>query len=320
MLRPGSAGSRRRVARHLLGVLARDSGGLLLEVPPAGPLLLAAPEAVLEGALTALLPLFGRPALGWAEQPPPGAVAAGTVPPTAADSPAASPLELFREPIMGLVPGGLPRLAGLRMGHRGPTDAPPALHAAEAAALTLAATLEDEEGRAALLGGAPGVPLHLDAPGKAAAALSALPLPVLPVLPPDTVLGVLPPGPFALGGLEAATLELCALRDLPGAALHLCWSPALAALAPRLAATLDPGRLVLDGVDGEAALAWGLAQGIGRFSGAHPSRLLAATRRRNCSHRAGCSAAQCLARAEGTTATARAGCHDPARLLHEVAA
>ncbi|HEV7268521.1 MAG TPA: hypothetical protein VGN83_26980 [Falsiroseomonas sp.] len=69
-------------------------------------------------------------------------------------------------------------------------------------------------------------------------------------------------------GLDAAALRLLALDALPADWLRLAWSPALAApWAMRALARIDPARLILAGVEDEAALAWGRRIGLRRMEG-----------------------------------------------------
>jgi hypothetical protein len=68
--------------------------------------------------------------------------------------------------------------------------------------------------------------------------------------------------------LNAAALRFLAPEALPADWLRLTWSPALA--SPGAMATLariDPGRLILAGVDDGAALAWGARLGLRLMEG-----------------------------------------------------
>ena len=268
---------RRRVALALLQEAARGQGKVT-EDPASGTLLLRAPQSVLDRAAAVLEPLFaGRtttlpPRIPTLRRPPPAPVA----PPAEA-----APL-LGRRPILGLAAGGLPRLAGLRLILRpGSPGLPPAgkspphlLRHAQDELLRQGAEALAEGDAARLLGPSPRLPLHLDRPWGAAPLPPGLAgLPVLPVLPVARLAEGPPEGPFALGGLRAALLDLCEPAALPGVALHLAWDPALAA-RPGLVAALEPGRVVLEGVEEEAVLNWGLSLGIGRFVGGWAERVL----------------------------------------------
>ena len=335
----------RRLGRVLLAEAATE-GGSLRELP-SGELLLGAAPAALDRLMPGLWRVLGAESLSRRPDCPPGArpLAPPSPEPRAGGTPPGSlplattlampapeqvpqpPLEdvLERLPIVGLVPGGMPRLAGLRLrpsrprllrlGHGLPSHL--LAHMAEDAMRRGFQALAEPGQQAALLGAPLTVPLHLD---MRPADLGALPgwagdLPLLPVLP-LAVLAAPPPGlPFALSGLEAASLALCDAGSLPGAALHLRWTPGLAALPADSIAALDPGRLVLDEVEDEAALAWGLSRGIGRFTGAQPARLLAVVRRRDCAFRQECSTATCTASAAGLSPRARSGCAAPQRLI-----
>ena len=326
----------RRLGRALLTEAAAE-GGSLRELA-GGELLLGAAPATLDRLMPGLWRVLGAESLSRRPQCPPGSQPLATAPHSAPPQPGATgmpapervpqpPLEdvLERLPIVGLAPGGLPRLAGLRLK---PSRAallrlgqglPPHLlgHMAEDAMRRGFQALAEPTQQEALLGAALAVPLHLD---MRPADLAALPgwrgeLPLLPVLPLAVLAGPVPEGPFALSGLEAASLALCDAGGLPGAALHLRWTPGLAALPAESIAALDPGRLVLDEVEDETALAWGLSRGIGRFTGPQPSRLLAVVRRRDCAFRQDCSTATCTASAAGLSPRARSGCAAPQRLI-----
>lgn len=327
----------RRLGRALLAEAAAE-GGSLRELA-SGELLLGAAPALLDRLMPGLWRVLGAESLSRRPQCPPGSQPLAAAPPHAPPPQPGAPgmaapervpqpfLEevLERLPIVGLAPGGLPRLAGL---HLKPSRAgllrlgqglPPHLlgHMGEDTMHRAFQALADPAQRQALLGAVPAVPLHLDMRPADLAALPGWPgdLPLLPVLPLAVLAGPVPSLPFALSGLEAASLALCDAGNLPGAALHLRWTPGLAALPPDSIAALDPGRLVLDEVEDEAALAWGLSRGIGRFTGAQPSRLLAVVRRRDCAFRQDCSTATCAASAAGLSPRARSGCAAPQRLI-----
>ena len=106
--------------------------------------------------------------------------------------------------------------------------------------------------------------------------------------------------------------RLCALRpDL----VKLDWSPRLGELAADehqlVAAALERigvHRVVLHRAETEAALRWGMAQGVRRFQGRYMDAILAAARMRDCSHAAGCTLRQCGERSAATGPAGRAGC------------
>jgi hypothetical protein len=95
--------------------------------------------------------------------------------------------------------------------------------------------------------------------------------------------------------------EPAALRP---ALLKLDWSPPMAELPAgersALAAALErigPERVVLHRADSEAALRWGLAQGVRRFQGRHVDAMLAARRMVACPHAARCGVNRCVEQA-----------------------
>ena len=120
---------------------------------------------------------------------------------------------------------------------------------------------------------------------------------------------------LVLDGVSHLALVLarpCALRpDL----VKLDWSPRLGALAgeeqQQVAATLDrlgAHRVVLHRAETEAALRWGMANGIRRFQGRHVDAMLAGARMAACPRAAGCTLRQCGERAAATGPAGRAGC------------
>jgi len=281
LFRPGPAlaPEAHRVARALLESAARDRGGQVSESDGAWRLV-AAPRALEMARHTLSAVLNGRDAALVTEAlPPPAAPEPRRTGPEAAV--AARPLEtlLERRAILGFGPGGAPRPAGLRVrpdpaavaAATGPrwAGAPWQTHAEEAVAR-----------RAAALAGPSAPPeegvLHLDLPPEALGLVAGAP--VLPVIP-ARALAQPPAAPFAVA-LPAALLPLLRPGHVPGAAIHLARDPALDALPPDFWAALNPARVVLEGVDDAGALAWGLARGIARFSGAWADRLLAAAGRR----------------------------------------
>lgn len=100
--------------------------------------------------------------------------------------------------------------------------------------------------------------------------------------------------------------------------LLLDWSPSLLHLPAEERAGLreafaacDPARVVLLGADDEAALRWGGAHGIRCFQGRHVAAMLAASRMLGCTSVAGCTFAQCAARAAAVSMAGRALCRRP---------
>ena len=120
---------------------------------------------------------------------------------------------------------------------------------------------------------------------------------------------------LVLDGVSYLALVLtrpCALRpDL----VKLDWSPRLGELAAderqQITAALErigTHRVVLHRAETEAALRWGMAQGLRRFQGRHVDAMLAAARMTTCPRAAGCTLRQCGERAAATGPAGRAGC------------
>lgn len=262
------------------------------------------------------------------------------------------PAVLRRDGILRLAPGTPRRLALLRLrvaadalaAHLGTAagDRDLARHARDRLRARLLAALADPARRDALLGGTPPVPLLLDLPlamlpdppattaeepASAPALLAAIPLAEAMaegLTPRATALRRAGWG-LAVRGLDAAALAILAPEALPGEALLLRWSPALASRGAVAALRrVDPARLVLTACDGEAALEWGLALGIARFAGPGIAALMAATRMAACRHAAACTRTGCMARAAAAAPEGRDGCRDLALLAgflpHGVAA
>lgn len=293
-----------------------------------------APERFdLPGAVAELLDLPSPvPA---APRPPPAPPPAGIE--AAADA-APLPALLRREGILHIAAGQPRRLAMLRLRlppaalapHLGPAGEDPDLlhHAADRLRARLPALLADPMGRDALLGLAAPVPLMLDLP----AALLPDPPPAegdppgAPALFATLSLAeALGPGiaprrhalhhagwGLAARGVDAAALALLAPEALPTDLVLLAWSPALAGRAVAAALRrIDPARLVLEGVDGQEALEWGLAVGIARFAGPWIDAVMAATRMAGCAHAAACTRTACATRGTAATAEGRIGCSNP---------
>jgi hypothetical protein len=191
--------------------------------------------------------------------------------------------------------------------------------------------LGDEGTRKSLMGGGPIAPLLLDLPPE-----------LLPAPSPEMEEGALPaaPGLYAtlslrdaisisglatrrqalrqqawgigICGLTALALSLIDADELPADWLILNWSPALEDTQTLKALRrLDPARLILDGCNGEAALSWGLGQGIYLYGGPWIEDVIAASRMDHCSHAARCLRSECRARGLATSPSGRFGCHKP---------
>ena len=296
-----------------------------------------APERLdLPGAVPALLALPAPvPA---AHRAPPAPAPAGIE--ALADA-APLPDLLRRAGVLHIAAGQPRRLALLRLRldpavlapHLGPAaeDRDLLRHATDRLRARLPALLAEPAGREALLGLAAPVPLLLDLP---AALLPDPPdMEGEPHGPPALVAALSLRETLADGlaarrralhhagwglaarGIDAAALALLAPEALPADLLLLAWSPALAGRGPTAALRrIDPARLVLDGVDGQDALEWGLALGIARFAGPWIDAVMAATRMAACAEAAGCTRGQCAARGAAATAAGRMGCGNPALL------
>ena len=122
---------------------------------------------------------------------------------------------------------------------------------------------------------------------------------------------------LAIDGLTHQALPLANLTPFDPDLVKLSWTPAMLGLPPHAAEQLreaierlGPERVVLHRASSEAAIAWGLRQGITRFQGHAIDRLLAAERLQACASAPGCSLRQCSERASATGAAARAGCRN----------
>ncbi len=127
-----------------------------------------------------------------------------------------------------------------------------------------------------------------------------------------------------LDGVSHHALLLARPEALGADLIALSWSASL----PRLTTArhgelleairrVGPGRVVLAGADGEAALRWGRAAGIQLFQGSHAEAMLAATRLMACGGASICLMRGCQGRAAAATNAGRAGCRSP-RLLDQV--
>jgi len=73
-------------------------------------------------------------------------------------------------------------------------------------------------------------------------------------------------------------------------------------------ARIGPARLVLHRTDTDAAIRWGVANGIRRFQGRQVDAMLGAARMASCPAAAACTPLQCRERAAAAAAAGRAGC------------
>ena len=124
-----------------------------------------------------------------------------------------------------------------------------------------------------------------------------------------------------LDGIDHQMLLHCDPAALQPDMMKLDWSPLLATLPGReqrrmrrAIDTLGPERVVISRAETEAALVWGLGQGIACFQGRHVDLMLAADRLRGCAHSAGCTLRQCIDRAAASDGEGRQGCLDPGLL------
>ncbi len=106
---------------------------------------------------------------------------------------------------------------------------------------------------------------------------------------------------LVLDGVSYLALLLAQPGTLRPDLLKLNWSPRLPDLPAEerleLAAALErigPDRVVLHHAETEAALRWGMAQGLRRFQGRHVDAILAAGRILACPQATGCTVRQCM--------------------------
>lgn len=123
---------------------------------------------------------------------------------------------------------------------------------------------------------------------------------------------------FVLAGITPAIVGLCQPWELPAVLFKLVWSAPPLAEAAALVRRIGAARLVLCEADDEAALEWGLSQGIRQFQGRRIDAMLAASRRSHCASGAGCTLRQCDGRAAALDGAGRAGCGNPALLQRVV--
>ena len=120
-----------------------------------------------------------------------------------------------------------------------------------------------------------------------------------------------------LDGIDHQMLLHCDPAALQPDMIKLEWSPLLATLPGReqrrvrqAIDTLGPERVLISRAETEAAMVWGLGQGIVYFQGRHVDLMLAADRLRVCAYSAGCTLRQCIDRAAASDGEGRQGCLD----------
>ena len=121
---------------------------------------------------------------------------------------------------------------------------------------------------------------------------------------------------FVLGGVSRRWMGLCRPEVLAPDLVKLAWEPALrggAGVAEALG-RLGPQWTVLTGCDTEAAVAWGLENGVQRFQGGFVDTMLAVRRLRACPAGRGCSVGLCRGRAASLEPGVRGGCRNLALL------
>ncbi len=121
---------------------------------------------------------------------------------------------------------------------------------------------------------------------------------------------------LVINRVEPAALGLARLDVLRADLVVLTWSPALrhGEHGTGLARLSDTAELVLTGVDGEHALSWGQAHGIGLFAGPFLEQVQAALRMQRCHSASACTLTLCGGRAAALGLPGRAGCGNPALL------
>lgn len=122
---------------------------------------------------------------------------------------------------------------------------------------------------------------------------------------------------LVLDGVSHLGLMLTQPWVLGAGLVKLDWSPRMAALGAedRLQLQTSLGRLglhriVLHQADAEAALRWGVAQGIRRFQGRHVDAMLGAARMLSCPKADVCTLRQCVERASAVAPGGRAACRN----------
>ena len=247
-----------------------------------------------------------------------------------------------RQNIVGIADGRLPRLVFQRLARErsglqqilGSLAEDRALlgHAEAQIQKRVLEALGEEGTRRSLMGGGPIAPLFLDLPPE-----------LLPAMSPeanDTSFPAATPALYAtlslhdaisisnlasrrealhqeawgiaISGLSASALSLVDMDALPADWLILDWSPALEdTQALKALRRVDRARLILDGCNGEAALTWGLSQGIHLYGGPWIEDVIAASRMEHCSEAELCLRSECRARGLATSPSGRLGCHKP---------
>jgi hypothetical protein len=244
-----------------------------------------------------------------------------------------------RQSIVGITDSRLPKLVFQRLGldqtalkrHLGRLSEDRALlrHAQSLLQKRVLEALGDEGTRKSLMGGGPIAPLLLDLPREL--------LPEMPDAVEDEADPAAGPGLYAtlalqdaisignlaarrkalrqgawgiaIAGLSASALSLIEPEALPADWLILDWSPALEdSQVLRALRRLDEARLILDGCDGEAALSWGLSQGVHLYGGPWIEDIITATRMDHCSEAVRCLRSECRARGLATAPSERLGC------------
>jgi hypothetical protein len=119
----------------------------------------------------------------------------------------------------------------------------------------------------------------------------------------------------ALDGLNELTLQFMDVAQV-GADLHkITWSPELrgaehGAAVGRVLRALPADKLLLARCDSEAAINWGLENGVQRFQGRYVDAMLAAYTMQMCTLSSGCTLQQCIARRAVISGPLRAECVD----------
>ena len=116
---------------------------------------------------------------------------------------------------------------------------------------------------------------------------------------------------LVLDGVEPQALSILRPAELGPHLVKLAWSPALAGAGPELLQAmqrLGTKRIVIEQADTEAAIVWGLGQGIQLFQGRYIDMMLAADRLRTCPSAASCTMRECGERAAAIKPAGRSGC------------
>ena len=126
---------------------------------------------------------------------------------------------------------------------------------------------------------------------------------------------------LALDGISYLTLLMTEIAVISADLVKLDWSLRLAKLSPNEAGRLERAldligrnRMVLQGADSEAAIRWGMANGIRRFQGRHVDIMTAAARIERCAQSAACTLRQCTERATAAIEPGRRLCRNTALL------